>query len=150
MHKLSGCVCISQDFAQSQKFFARSHDRETVTFRNSDFRKHLQHRASIANSKDMNSLVEKRPWHSLVHSWMKLVSLVYLRGSSHMILTKNGGYTPPLPPLSAKIKNGSNPPILLVRKNQNLDNHPSPLSEIIFCRASVYFNKYTFRTKNCI
>ena len=30
------CAWKSQDFAQSQKFFARSHDRETVTFRNSD------------------------------------------------------------------------------------------------------------------
>ena len=28
-------ACISQDFAQIQKKFARSHDRETVTFRNS-------------------------------------------------------------------------------------------------------------------
>ena len=28
-------ACKSQDFAQSQKIFARSHDRETVTFRNS-------------------------------------------------------------------------------------------------------------------
>ena len=27
----------SQVFAQSQKKFARSHDRETVTFRNSEF-----------------------------------------------------------------------------------------------------------------
>ena len=36
MHKLLVCACESQDFAQSQKKFARSHDRETVTFRNSD------------------------------------------------------------------------------------------------------------------
>ena len=35
MHKFLVCACKSQDFAQSQKFFARSHDRETVTFRNS-------------------------------------------------------------------------------------------------------------------
>ena len=28
----------SQDFAQSQKFFAWSHNRETVTFRNSGYR----------------------------------------------------------------------------------------------------------------
>ena len=35
MHKFLVCACKYQDFAQSQKFFARSHDRETVTFRNS-------------------------------------------------------------------------------------------------------------------
>ena len=35
MHKFLVCACKSQDFAQSQKKFARSHDRETVTFRNS-------------------------------------------------------------------------------------------------------------------
>ena len=29
--------CKSQDFAQSQKYFARLHDHGTVTFRNSDF-----------------------------------------------------------------------------------------------------------------
>ena len=37
MHKFLVCACKSQDFAQSQKFFAQSHDRETVTFRNSAF-----------------------------------------------------------------------------------------------------------------
>ena len=35
MHTFLVCACQSQDFAQSQKVFARSHDRETVTFRNS-------------------------------------------------------------------------------------------------------------------
>ena len=35
MHKFLVCACKYQDFAQSQKFFARSHDRETATFRNS-------------------------------------------------------------------------------------------------------------------
>ena len=35
MHKSLVCPCNSQDFAQSQTFFALSHDRETVTFRNS-------------------------------------------------------------------------------------------------------------------
>ena len=35
MHKVLGCAYKSHDFAQSQKFFARSHDRETVTFRKS-------------------------------------------------------------------------------------------------------------------
>ena len=35
MHKFLVCAYKSQDFAQSQKFFARSHDRETVNFRNS-------------------------------------------------------------------------------------------------------------------
>ena len=30
------CLCKSQDFAKSQMIFARSHDRETLTFRNSD------------------------------------------------------------------------------------------------------------------
>ena len=36
MHKLLVCACKSQDFAQSQKKIAQSHDRETVTFRNSE------------------------------------------------------------------------------------------------------------------
>ena len=36
MHTFVVCACKSQDFAQSQKNFARSHDRETVTFRNSE------------------------------------------------------------------------------------------------------------------
>ena len=35
MHKFLVRACKSQDFAQSQKNFARSHDRVTVTFRNS-------------------------------------------------------------------------------------------------------------------
>ena len=35
LHKFLVCACKSQDFAQSQRIFARSHDRETVTFRNS-------------------------------------------------------------------------------------------------------------------
>ena len=34
-NKFSVCARKSQDFAQSQKYFVRSHDRETVTFRNS-------------------------------------------------------------------------------------------------------------------
>ena len=36
MHQFLVCAYKSQDFAQSQKNCARSHDRETVTFRNSD------------------------------------------------------------------------------------------------------------------
>ena len=35
MHKLWVSAYKSQDFAQGQENFARSHDRETVTFRNS-------------------------------------------------------------------------------------------------------------------
>ena len=35
MHKFLVFACKSQDFAQIQKNFARSHDRVTVTFRNS-------------------------------------------------------------------------------------------------------------------
>ena len=35
MLKFLVCAYKSQYFGQSQKFFARSHDRETVTFRNS-------------------------------------------------------------------------------------------------------------------
>ena len=34
MHKFIVCACKSQDFAQSKKNFARSHNRETMTFRN--------------------------------------------------------------------------------------------------------------------
>ena len=36
MHNFLVRACKSQDFAQSQQSFARSHDRETVTFRNSE------------------------------------------------------------------------------------------------------------------
>ena len=35
MHKFLARACKSQNCAQSQKFFARSHDCETVTFINS-------------------------------------------------------------------------------------------------------------------
>ena len=35
MHNFLVCACKSQDFTQSQKNFARSYDRETVTFKNS-------------------------------------------------------------------------------------------------------------------
>ena len=35
MHKLLVCAYKSQEVAPSQNFFARSHDRETMTFRNS-------------------------------------------------------------------------------------------------------------------
>ena len=35
LHKCLVCTYKSQDFAQSQKFFARSHNRGTMTFRNS-------------------------------------------------------------------------------------------------------------------
>ena len=35
MHKFLVSAYKSQDIAQSQKFFAWSHDREAVTFRNS-------------------------------------------------------------------------------------------------------------------
>ena len=34
MHKVLVCAYKSQDFAKNQKIFARSHDRDTVTFRN--------------------------------------------------------------------------------------------------------------------
>ena len=37
MHKLLVCACISQDIAQDHKKNARSHDSETVTFKNSGF-----------------------------------------------------------------------------------------------------------------
>ena len=36
MHTFLGCTYISQDFTLTQENFARSPDRETVTFRNSD------------------------------------------------------------------------------------------------------------------
>ena len=35
MHYFLVCACKSQDFAQSKIICARSHDRETVTFKNS-------------------------------------------------------------------------------------------------------------------
>ena len=35
MHTFLVCTCKSKDFAQSQKIFAQSHDRETGIFKNS-------------------------------------------------------------------------------------------------------------------
>ena len=35
IHELLVCACKSEDFVQSLKKFARSHDHETVTFRKS-------------------------------------------------------------------------------------------------------------------
>ena len=37
MHNFLVCACKSQDFVQSQNFFARSHDRTTARLRNSGF-----------------------------------------------------------------------------------------------------------------
>ena len=37
MHKFLVCAYKSQDFAQSLENYARSHDRDTVTFRNSAY-----------------------------------------------------------------------------------------------------------------
>ena len=37
MHNFLVCTYHSQNFAQIPENFARSHDRETVTFKNSDF-----------------------------------------------------------------------------------------------------------------
>ena len=37
MHTFLDCTYKSQDFAQTQENFARSHDRETVIFRNSAY-----------------------------------------------------------------------------------------------------------------
>ena len=39
MHQFLVCAYKSQDFVQSQENFARSHDRATVTFRNSENQK---------------------------------------------------------------------------------------------------------------
>ena len=41
MHRFFVYACKSQDLAQNQKMFARSHDRETVTFRKSGCYPHL-------------------------------------------------------------------------------------------------------------
>ena len=41
MHTFLVCACKSQDFTQSHKFFARSHDREIGTFRNSTQEKQI-------------------------------------------------------------------------------------------------------------
>ena len=41
MHTFLVWACKSQDFAQSQNFFERLHDCETVTFRNSELNEHL-------------------------------------------------------------------------------------------------------------
>ena len=47
MHNILVCACKSQDFAQSQKKIAQSHDREIVTFRNSGSRHLIDHVNSV-------------------------------------------------------------------------------------------------------
>ena len=56
MHKLLVCACKSQDFAQSQKKFVRSHDRETVTFRNFGRTTQKKYIAKKANSVSLEFL----------------------------------------------------------------------------------------------
>ena len=48
MHTFLGCTYNYQDFAQTQKNFARSHDRETVTFRNSGERQLKQFKTTLS------------------------------------------------------------------------------------------------------
>ena len=48
MHIFLVCPLKSQDFAQSHNNFARSHDHETVTFRNSGWMKFRSIKSSIA------------------------------------------------------------------------------------------------------
>ena len=55
MHKFLVYVCKSQDFVQSQKNFARSHNRETVTLRNSGYA--IWRRKKYANYISYASLV---------------------------------------------------------------------------------------------
>ena len=55
MHKFLVFACKSQDFAQIQKHFARSHDRVTVTFRSSD---PDGHRDSMTESAQWADLVK--------------------------------------------------------------------------------------------
>ena len=65
-----------------------------------------------------------------------LALIMALRGCSHMMSAKNGGVQtppPPLPPLSAKVRNWPTPHPPLVRKKSEI-SLPSlpPLSEIKF------------------
>ena len=51
MHKFLVCAYKYQDLAQSQENFARSYDRETVTFRNSGLHCITLHYTALHNTK---------------------------------------------------------------------------------------------------
>ena len=60
MHKFLVCTCKSQDISHSQKKIVRSHDREAVTFRNSDYglltQIQLGHLALKVNQKNLPTI----------------------------------------------------------------------------------------------
>ena len=60
MHKLLVPACKYQDFAPIQKKIARSHDRETVTFINSD--RQTDRQAGIAAGMDFLIKCLKASW----------------------------------------------------------------------------------------
>ena len=62
MHIFLVCAQKSRDFAQSQKFFARSHDRETVTFRNSGCNSLLTKQRSTDQGSGANSTYDTDIW----------------------------------------------------------------------------------------
>ena len=65
MHKFLVCACKSQDFAQSQKFFARSHNRTTARFRNSEGKKGEKNQSSRKKKKDTETSVPKAPTNKI-------------------------------------------------------------------------------------
>ena len=58
MHNFFVCACKSQDLAQSQKKIARSHDRETVSFRNSEQELELGIHNSLLHGPRIKYLIE--------------------------------------------------------------------------------------------
>ena len=59
MHKFLVCVYNSQDFAPTQENFARSHNRDTVTFRNSEniLHQNTKNRLSISQSTTLKTIL---------------------------------------------------------------------------------------------
>ena len=81
MHNFLVCACTSQDFAQSQKFFAQLHDRETLTFSNSgQHYVYLPNKYILPNCSHhcIDKVLKKNLSQSMNIKKMVEVSLVYM------------------------------------------------------------------------
>ena len=74
MYKLLVYACKSQDFAQSQKKIAQSHNHETLTFRNSVVKCHLQPVTNANNHSQRHS--PNLPYSEGVNSHAGAISLL--------------------------------------------------------------------------
>ena len=70
INKFLVCACKFQYFAQSQKTFAQSHDRVTVTFRNSVF----------TSTKYSGAYYPSHTFYPVVHVYGQLFAVFLLRG----------------------------------------------------------------------